>query len=159
MGEYRTAQICLNGHVITSDASDPDFLENFCSQCGAQTIMQCASCKAPIRGDYYEYDIIGTIGYDAPKYCCKCGAPYPWTQNAIDAASALIEEIDGLESSEKDVLKSSIPNIMFESSKTELSAVRIAKYLRKAAAPLQEAFKHTLYGIAVEAAKRIIWPV
>lgn len=159
MGEYRTAQICLNGHVITEDASNTELLENYCSQCGAPTIMQCNSCKAPIRGEYYVHGIIGMVGYVVPKYCYKCGSPYPWTQDAIDSAAAIVEEIDALESSEKEVIKSSIPNIMFESSKTELSAVRVANCIRKASAPLQEAFKHTLYGLAVEAAKRIIWPV
>lgn len=159
MGEYRTAQICLNGHVITEDASNAELLEKYCSQCGAKTIMCCTSCNAPIRGEYHVRGLIAVSGYILPKYCYQCGKAYPWTQDAIDSAAALIEEIGTLETAERDMLKSSIPNIMFESAKTEISAVRIANCLRKAAAPLQEVFKHTLYGLAVEAAKRIIWPV
>ncbi len=158
MGEYTTAQICLNGHIITEDISDPALLENFCSLCGEHTITKCPQCNAPIRGDYYQDHMIAISNYIAPKYCYHCGKAYPWTQTAIESAAALVEEMETLEATEKELVKSSIPNIMFESTKTELSAVRISRCLQKATDILQEAFKHSLYGLAVEAAKRIIWP-
>ena len=159
MGEYRIAQICLKGHVVTEDISNPELLEDFCSKCGSQTITACPSCSAPIRGEYFAREFISLSEYELPKYCYKCGKPYPWTQKAIDDAAALIEEMSTLETAEKDTFKAAVSDVMFESSSVSLSAVRISKYLRKVSAPLQEAFKHTLYGVAVEAAKRIIWPV
>lgn len=158
MGEYTNAQICLNGHIITEDISDPELLENFCSLCGKQTITNCPKCNAPIRGDYYKDNMIAISNCTTPKYCYHCGKAYPWTQTAIESAAALVEEMETLETTEKEIVKSSIPNIMFESTNTELSAVRIAHCIHKATDVLQGAFKHTLYGLAVEAAKRIIWP-
>lgn len=159
MGEYTIAQICLNGHIITEDISDPELLENYCSLCGESTITKCNKCNAPIRGDYYVGGRIAISNCTVPKYCYHCGIPYPWTQTAIDSATALVEEMETFESTEKETLKSLIPNIIFESTKTELSAIHIANFLQKATASFQEVFKHTLYGLTVEAAKRIIWPI
>ena len=35
MGYYHTAQICLNGHVITdSYDKNPEFRQNYCDKCG-----------------------------------------------------------------------------------------------------------------------------
>jgi hypothetical protein len=50
-GSYDTAQICLNGHVVTTGFHDyPQFRARFCKECGAGTIMQCDSCKTEIKG-------------------------------------------------------------------------------------------------------------
>ena len=96
MGEYRTAQICLNGHIITEDISELELCENFCSQCGEPTITKCPKCNAPIRGDYYQGYLLAISNCIVPKYCYHCGKPYPWTQTAIDAAVALVEKMDNL---------------------------------------------------------------
>ncbi|WP_235210022.1 DUF2321 domain-containing protein [Sphingobium sp. Ant17] len=54
MGTYRVAQVCPNGHVATTAADqNPELREAFCSKCGEETIMQCPSCSASIRGDFY----------------------------------------------------------------------------------------------------------
>ena len=47
-------QVCLNGHLInTSYSKYPDNNEDYCSQCGAETIIGCPKCKKKFRGDQY----------------------------------------------------------------------------------------------------------
>ena len=131
MGTYRIAQICLNGHCIT-DSVDmcPQLSQKFCQKCGAATITACPSCQASIRGDY---DIPGviTIGYKykVPSYCYSCGKPYPWTQAAIDATKALIEEEQDLTKLQQSQLVEILPDIITETPKTKLAAARFKKAL------------------------------
>lgn len=56
MGNFLTAQICENGHIITSDIEK--FSYSFCPQCGSKAFDECPSCGKPIHGSYYEYDIL-----------------------------------------------------------------------------------------------------
>ncbi|NRY58845.1 hypothetical protein DE169_004073 [Clostridium acetobutylicum] len=103
MGTYRTAQICLNGHEITTSANtSPELMENFCSKCGAATITNCPICNTPIRGSYHVEGVL-SLGheYKIPSYCHNCGKPYPWTKTALESANALIEEDENLNSDEK----------------------------------------------------------
>ena len=48
---YETAQVCINGHVITSgiESSKLD-MQKFCEDCGKPTIIKCDYCKTRIRG-------------------------------------------------------------------------------------------------------------
>ena len=63
MGTYRVAQVCPNGHVATTAADqNPELREAFCSKCGEATILQCPSCSASIRGDYYVEGVFGFGG-------------------------------------------------------------------------------------------------
>lgn len=57
-GVYRTAQICKNGHVITSNTNYTAHLSNFCPECKAETISACPECNTPIRG---QYDVPGVL--------------------------------------------------------------------------------------------------
>lgn len=77
---YDVMQVCIKGHIITSTAKEhPEDLRKRCSNCGAETIMQCPSCSADIQG----YEHIPGIGYSGPDsppaYCHECGVAYPWT--------------------------------------------------------------------------------
>ncbi len=52
MGWHDTAQICLNGHVITTHANtSPDLMQKHCDKCGEPTITKCPNCKSDIRGE------------------------------------------------------------------------------------------------------------
>ena len=159
MGQYSVAQICLNGHVITSDISFSDFMEKFCSHCGAYTITKCPHCNASIRGDYHEEFLINTFAYKAPAYCFNCGHPFPWTVAAISAATELVDEIEGLDDSEREKFKSGITDITNDNPHAKVSANRITNYLKKATPAVQEAFKTIMYDVAAEVTKRLIWPI
>ena len=80
-GVYRTAQICKNGHVITSNTNNTARLSNFCPECKAETISSCPKCNTPIRGKYDVPGVISISSYTPPKYCHHCGHPFPWTEN------------------------------------------------------------------------------
>lgn len=159
MGHYATAQVCLNGHAITGDISLSEGLEKFCSTCGAKTITACPSCHAPIRGKYVEPSVFFLSSYTSPAYCHECGKPFPWTESALSAATELVEDMEELNGDDQEKFKKSIMDIAFESPRTSLAANRIAKYLRRVTPATQEAFKTIMYGIATEAAKRLIWPI
>jgi len=93
-GWYDTAQICLNGHVITSSTTtSPELKRQLCDKCGAATITECPKCGANIRGDYH---VPGepTLGetYRLPKFCRDCGVAYPWTESSLKAAHELALE-------------------------------------------------------------------
>jgi len=91
---YDTAQICLNGHVITSASkTSPKLKRRFCDKCGATTITECPKCGANIRGYYHvpgELTVERT--YILPKFCRDCGVAYPWTESSLKAAHELALE-------------------------------------------------------------------
>ena len=128
MAFYRTAQICLNGHMI-NDAfdKDPELNKNYCPHCGAKTITQCPSCGAKING-YYDCEF-AIIGDTTPvnSYCHNCGQPYPWTKSAIESAALVIQEESELSEQVKTSLIESLPDIVSETPKTNLAVVRIKK--------------------------------
>jgi hypothetical protein len=65
---YDTAQICMNGHVITRAFHDmPEFNKNFCDRCGQPTITQCAGCHTEIQGHYRGG--MPSLHESAPAFC------------------------------------------------------------------------------------------
>jgi hypothetical protein len=126
---YETALICRNGHVITTGLeSSPGMYAKYCRRCGEATISECPNCHTKIRG-YYRIEGIALIGgYVIPKFCHECGKPYPWTERKMDAVYKLIDENKKLNSSEKEVLKKLIWEIVIESP-TEDMAIEKAKRL------------------------------
>jgi len=158
MGHYGNAQICLNGHVITSIGNDPQFLKKFCSECGAETIMNCKNCNAAIKGLYIG-DSFGFPDYHAPSFCDNCGQPYPWTQSKKQAASELIDFADQLNATEKDELKGSIDDLIKDTPKTALAQMKFKKYASKAGSEIAKGLKDILIDIVSETVKKSIWNV
>ena len=106
MGEYDTAQVCLNGHMINSSARNmPEHNQDFCDKCGARTITECPHCNTPIRGYYHNPDFVLTGPENPPSFCHNCGKTYPWTEAKLKAGQELVEEFDKLTGKEKDVLQ------------------------------------------------------
>lgn len=158
MGTYRTAQICLNGHEITTSAdSSPELTENFCSKCGAATITKCPNCNAPIRG-YYHVEGVLSLGhkYKVPSYCHNCGKPYPWTKTALESAKALIDEDENLNSEEKKQFFETLPDLIVESPtpKTQLATARFKKFISKVATYTADGVKSIIVNIASETIKK-----
>src|SRR5687768_857379 len=107
MGYYDTAQICLNGHVITdSFRSYPQFARKHCNKCGAPTVTQCSQCRTEIQGDYKSEAVVFVTGriMMAPRFCHECGKPYPWTAAKVEAVKALADEIQELNEGERSML-------------------------------------------------------
>jgi hypothetical protein len=150
---YDVAQICLNGHVITAEAASSHHeQQKFCDRCGEPTIKACQDCNAPIRG--IDHDSRVTSPYLVPHYCYNCGKPYPWTQAKLEAAKEFAEELDGLSSKEKDVLKQSIEELARDTPKTKVAAVKVKKILAKARGAALSMLRDILVDIASETAKK-----
>ena len=151
---YDTAQICMNGHVITGSVHDfPEFNKKFCDKCGQATITECPSCKTQIHGHYR-----GSMSVEkrpAPAYCHECGKSYPWTSASVEAAKALAEESE-LTADEQRQLESSIQDILADTPRTDLASIRIRRLLAKAGKEVGGALRKIVVDIASETAKKTI---
>lgn len=121
---YRTAQICENGHVLTSDFTNTDKEVSFCPECGAKTITACPRCGKSIRGNGVYANIAVTSPYRRPSYCHACGKPYPWTERAISRAEQIMDASE-LSVIEKNEIISSLEQIASDSPGARISAEKV----------------------------------
>ena len=92
MGHYETLQVCVNGHPITDTyESSPERREERCTECGAETIIECPHCGTRIRGDYKVEGVVAMTGITEPnEFCHACGEPYPWQDD-----TSAFSDVDG----------------------------------------------------------------
>lgn len=154
MSNYYPAEICLNGHVISSYSTN---IEKYCSNCGAKTISSCPSCNTPIRGKYNADNVVILQDYKAPSYCFSCGKPFPWTQSRIDAIAELIEFDNQLSKDEKLYISNNVNELTIDTPKTKVVATKVKFYLSEAATATADAIKDILVEIISESAKKIIF--
>ncbi|MBA7664324.1 hypothetical protein ES703_72382 [subsurface metagenome] len=153
---YATAQICINGHVITDSLeSRPEKASRFCEQCGTETITNCPHCNKVIRG-YYYHGGFGSTVYKLPAFCHVCGNPYPWTEAKLKAAHELAEELENLSASEKENLHQSIDDMVTDSPRTELAVTRFKKLLVKVGEPTARVLRELVVDIASSTAVKLI---
>ncbi len=153
MGRYDTAQICLNGHVMTKMYSSPEFRKKYCEKCGEPTITQCTECKTLIRGSYE-----GVYGatYEVPAYCRSCGKPYPWTKIKIESAEELTNELENLSEEEIKIIKNSINDMVSDTPKTQLATTRFKKLITKAGGFAVNTLRDLVIDIASDTAKKYL---
>ncbi len=153
---HYTAQICLNGHVVSRELENyPGVEEDYFSKCGARTVTACQQCREPLRGEC-RYAGFGGV-YDRPDYCFKCGKPYPWTEAELKAANDLAEESELSESDAKS-LKATFPDLVSDSAQTTVAASRFRRLVTKAGPLAADGFKTILVNVVTEAAKKIMFP-
>lgn len=160
-GWYDTAQICLNGHVITQvSQSAPEFRQEFCERCGEPTITVCRKCNTAIRGLHHAGAGRPTVGgpYSPPGFCHDCGEPYPWTATALQAAQELADELDDLTDEERETLKNSLDDLVRDTPRTAVAATRFKKLVARAGPAVADALKEILVDVVSESAKKLIWP-
>ena len=156
---YDTAQICTNGHVITSSlVTSPEIGQKFCKKCGAPTIINCQVCNVSIRGFHHLKGVIYFPDYELPSFCHECGKPYPWTEVKVKAARDLSDEMNDLSNEEREILKKSLDDIIRDTPETTVAATRFKKIISKVGKPAAGAIRDILVDIASEAAKKVIWP-
>ncbi len=152
-GRPYTAQICENGHVVTSMVENfPGSLEIFCSRCGVKTLTACSSCRKPLRGHgRYNGD-----GFSRPAHCADCGSPHPWTSGALAAA----KEFAGVELAEQDQreLADVIENLVSNTPRTGIAATKMKRLLDKAQPIVVEGFRKILVDVVSETVRKSIWP-
>lgn len=147
---YDIAQVCLNGHTITGMARDhPEYKHDRCEDCGEKTICNCQKCNEPIQG-YYHTDVIGIFEYTPPRFCQKCGAPFPWIETKTETSKEIVDLMDTLNQQEKDDLKSSIDELVRETAKVAIAKVKLKKYLKKVDSDLSDGLKEVLVDILSE---------
>lgn len=159
---YDTAQVCINGHIITDSMQvDPKFDQNFCDSCGADLISECPNCKAYIRGRCYIPNIMGSNVvhlHNTRPFCYQCGQPYPWLDAKLKAARELAQELENISDDDKDILTQSIDEIIKDTPKTEVAAFKFKKIVSKSGQSVAEAFKNILINVVSETAKKMLWP-
>lgn len=153
---YDVMQVCLNGHGITSVAgSKPIHRENFCKQCGAQTIDSCQECRCPIRGYRHTPRVVDTRPVPVPKYCIGCGKPYPWQVAAIESLKEIVRG-SKLTQAERDELDNTMLDVIRDTPKTESSSLKLRQLLEKMGKPLYDIALGVLTDVASETAKKTL---
>jgi hypothetical protein len=151
---YKTAQICLNGHVRSVEAEFQND-GSHCSECGAQNITNCPNCGAPIHGRYDVPGVMELTGhYTIPNNCHNCGTAYPWTQAKVQALRDLVAEMHGLSQKERDRLEGSLGDLITDTPRTKLTVTLFKKALSKAGGDVATAAKTLLVDIASETVKK-----
>lgn len=154
---YDTAQICLNGHVISGSYHDaPEFRQDFCDKCGAGTTFKCAHCNTEIRGYYASPGVISVATVKAPSYCHGCGKPMPWTAAKLEAAQAMVDELEELTWAQREALKKSIDQIATDSPMTEVAVARIKKTLPMVAKESVGAMRRLIIDVAGKTAAELL---
>lgn len=160
MSSYDIAQICHNGHIITSTyRSNSASHRDYCSKCGAPTITACPDCNTIIPGDYegdWENCELGEVMTNVPAYCHGCGKPYPWTKSALESAALMINDDENLNPSEKQQFCESLPDLLVESPtpKTKLAVSRFKKFMAKSAEYTVNGIRDIFVDVASETIKK-----
>lgn len=157
---YETAQVCLNGHVITDSYNrNVERRKEFCPKCGARTIHKCPNCNNAIQGDYVVPGVvaIGLGPKKPPAYCHACGAPFPWTVESLNAARQLTLEAEEL-SGQKEQLIESLPDLVSESPRTKVAVNRWKKALETVTPQLGGMLKEILVDVVSESVKKVLFP-
>jgi hypothetical protein len=153
---YEGQQICMNGHLITNYATThPEDRKNFCPECGKSTVMSCAHCNAPLRGEEIDPEVffLGGFGFSPPAYCHQCGVPYPWTQTKIETAVELAAQVE-TDAHELEMIRQSIEDLATETPRTPLAIVRIKRLWAKSEEVIRPAIGKIFMDIASEAIQK-----
>lgn len=157
---FCVAQICLNGHVVTTRAEVVPFklLRPFCSKCGKETFVKCPRCQETIKGAWPpdEIDFAQGPGFEFPHFCPECGAPYPWTAGKLQAARELAAELDGLTGAEREQLAASLEDLVGEGPRTALAATRFTRLIARANGAAVAGFQEMVAELASSAARRAL---
>jgi hypothetical protein len=156
---YDVAQVCENGHVVNDSVRDiPERNAPFCSRCGSKTITACPTCNTLIRG---HYNVPGVIGfspkYRAPAHCYHCGAPFPWTTAALQAAGELADLLEGLKPDRREELKKTLADLVRETPRSRVAETKFKAIMRTAGKEGYEAMKSALTEILSETVRKTLF--
>jgi len=154
MARYDVGLACMNGHGGNSMVSSlPEFNAKFCQECGQPTIDHCSECSAAIRAHCHIEGMLNFAEWEVPSHCYECGRAYPGTQRRSDALAEAIDELDELDTEERERLKRSIPDILAEAPKSETAALRFKKAVGKVGSAGGKVLTNVLSKLATDAVK------
>jgi hypothetical protein len=154
---YDTAQVCLNGHVITRFAeSDPEIKKKFCDKCGASTLLACPKCSNKIQGFHYgSMPDLSRTG--PPAFCHECGTAYPWTEQRIAAANQLADENASFSNEEHAQFQTSLNDLVRNTPSAPLAVSRFKRLMAKSGYAFSNGVRDILVDVLSEAVKKSIW--
>lgn len=155
-----TQKVCLNGHQISSssESNDDPKPPDFCELCGEQTIRTCQKCHTPIDGKRKYPNVYGGGSVRIPKYCRSCGNPYPWTERILESAVEMVGLDTELSESERQTIKSALPDLLVDTPKTKLQASKFKIVMSKATGIVKDGMRELLVDVISETAKKMIYP-
>ena len=151
--EYYDALICENGHVLSGMVDKNADPAAFCPACGARAIQKCSECDSEIRGWR-----VGAAypAWPRPKFCHRCGHPFPWTAARSEALIQLANEAEGLDDGDRRILAESLPDLGNEGPRTELAATLALRVLKKATGGAAAALYQLVVDVSSETAIKIL---
>lgn len=153
-------KVCLNGHQLSVTVKRPSENEGFCKKCGAETTCECLNCHSYIKG-FYEPDGIAYLGKriaELPSYCESCGKPFPWTEKVLESAHELILLDDNLSDKDKEILSSTIPDLLVTNPRTPVSEAKFKLYFAKAGNLVKDSLYTLLVDVVSETTKKTLFP-
>lgn len=129
--------VCLNGHSVAPGKAR-------CGTCGEKTITKCPDCGLSIPSAL-------------AVFCNNCGNPFPWTEKRLSAARELAKELDSLDDEERVLLTKSIDEIVRDTPKTPVAALRYKEIVSKVDEGAAQAFRELLINVVSARAKKAIW--
>lgn len=153
---YDIAVICLNGHPITTTLTEtPHEGVRFCGHCGEEGIAKCQKCNEVIRGESRDFYYNGP--YEVKSYCVACGAAYPWIERRLAAADELADLIDELSDSEKEMLKLNFRDVVRDSPRNQVAAIKVKRLLDKSSPNFVSAVRDILINVISTPISNLIW--
>jgi len=154
--EYQ--QVCLNGHQVTDATSARSHLMcDFCKKCGAETITSCPSCSQKIPGKVFYERVRSGINPYVPSYCPSCGHPYPWTTTKLEALKEYAQELEELDQTDKDILASSIDDLVTETPRTQVATARYKRVAKKLGKAAYDEIKELTVSVVSETIKKALF--
>jgi len=155
---YDTAQVCVNGHVITQFAQTrPEHLRKFCDKCGAETIVDCPKCSKPIQGYHHAGRYHALVKKEPPAFCHECGSQFPWTERRLAAAQRFAEEVDIFSPEDRQQLEQSLDDLVKQTPDTPIAVNRVKKLLLKGGKVVSDGLRDILVDVLSEAIKKSLW--
>lgn len=156
--EYQ--KICLNGHQLSVTIENPSKNSGFCNKCGAKTTCQCLNCQNYIKGSYEPEGVIflGKRTAEMPSYCENCGKAFPWTEKILNAAHELILLDENLSDKDKNILNSTIPDLLVNTPSTPVSEAKFKIYFSKAGSLVKDSLYTLLVDVISETTKKTLFP-
>lgn len=152
--DYYGRQTCLNGHIVSNYVgSGFENTHQFCSLCGAETLINCPTCATPQQGS--GVDTV-SIQKSPDAYCRNCGKPYPWTKAHLEATIEMVNEEESLSPENKTILAGSLPDLIAENPRTALAATRFKRIVATAGKGFKEAMYKFIVDVSSESVKKIV---